>query len=94
MKRNFPKEIVNDAMDGDDSVLILIDQGKWVSDGKYEHQEVVFKSKDDGKTYMFRPWRTGSYYSDYSYWDDVKDEAEMWEVEKATKTVEYWKTVV
>lgn len=63
----------------------VIEEGDdWDDEGKYQTAQVVFKF--DGKYYAFDITRSGSYFSHYEYevWDDA------YEVEKRTKTIEYW----
>lgn len=64
-----------------------IEELEWDDDGKYQFGGCVFK-KDD-KRYMLSVTRSGSYFSDYDFQYDL----ECQEVEKAKKTVEFWKVV-
>lgn len=72
--------------------LRVVEQGDWVSEGKYERCEVIFT--DGERFYSATAMRSGSYYSDYTYnseWDDGDDD--VVEVHKVTKTIEVWEAV-
>ena len=72
--------------------LRVVEEGDWVSDGKYESCEVIFT--DGVRFYTATASRSGSYYSDYTYesdWDD--GDADVAEVAKVTKTIEIWEAV-
>lgn len=58
----------------------IIEEGDWISEGKYEYKEVIFKFED--KLYSIGFSRSGSSFSDYYY--DIEDwdnEVECPEVE-------------
>jgi hypothetical protein len=65
--------------------VTLVEEGDWEVEHKCEQSTVVFEF--DGKYYRFYLTRWGSYWQGYEY--DEPDGFE--EVEKATKTVEYWR---
>lgn len=72
--------------------LTVVEVGDWVSEGKYESNEVIFK--DGERFYSATAMRSGSYFSDYSYnseWDD--GDADVVEVRKVAKTIEVWEAV-
>lgn len=72
--------------------LRVVEEGDWLSEGKYESCEVIFT--DGERFYSAEATRSGSYFSDYTYnseWDD--GDADVVEVRKVTKTVEIWEAV-
>lgn len=74
---------------------IMIDNGDWVSDGKYEFQECVVQNKESGKYYQYQLQRSGSYYTDYWYSHQDDGGVELNEVipMEETVTVINWKMV-
>jgi hypothetical protein len=52
----------------------LIEEGEWVSEGKYENCESIIKYKD--KFFCMIQQRSGSYYTDYYYNDPFFYEVE------------------
>lgn len=58
--------------------------GEWEDDGKYQHQQIVFKYQD--KFYAFWIVRSGSYFTDYYY--QYPDQAD--EVHLVEKTIRVW----
>lgn len=76
----------------DGKELRVVEEGDWISEGKYESCEVIFT--DGERFYSATAMRSGSYFSDYTYnseWDD--GDADVVEVRKATKTIEVWEVV-
>lgn len=72
--------------------LRVVEEGDWVSDGKYESCEVIFT--DGERFYTATALRSGSYYSDYAYESEWNDgDAEIVEVRKVTKTIEVWEAI-
>ena len=45
----------------------MIEEGDWVSDGKYDTQDCIVQNNETGKYYQYSLCRSGSYYSDYYY---------------------------
>lgn len=45
----------------------LIVDGDWVSEGKYDLKESIYKNLETGKFYVSCSSRSGSYFSDYEY---------------------------
>lgn len=72
----------------------LIEDGDWISEGKYEYCTQVVKHLPSGKHYTYSLGRSGSYYSDYyyDYEDFVPDIIEVKQVTK-TVTVTQWEVV-
>ena len=97
-KKQFDRQAVLDVAweEVDSDVFELVEMGKWVSEGKYEYQNVILKEKATGKYYRFSHSRSGSYHTDYTYdWEygGRGDTFELTEVEPVEKTVIYWKEV-
>lgn len=57
----------------------VVEDGDWISEGKYEYKEIVFKF--EGKYYRLSDSRSGSYFTDYHY------ESEDWDDEVEVETV-------
>lgn len=78
----------DDAPDG----FEIIEEGDWISEGKYECREIIFKFEE--KFYSLNESRSGSHYTDWYYcsedWDDYEDCAEVKPVEK---TIIKWEVV-
>lgn len=74
----------------------MIENGDWISEGKWEYQECVVQNVETGKYYTYSLSRSGSYYSEWYYPHYEDDEGvtlnEVEPVEK-TITVTHWKTV-
>lgn len=45
----------------------LVEEGDWVSEGKYDRKEYIYKNLETGKFYVYYTSRWGSYFSDYEY---------------------------
>jgi len=74
-----------------DSPLVLEEAGQWVDEGKYQRQENTLRDTGTGLFYLYLLSKSGSYFSDFTYsfeWE--KDEIELVEVIKTTKTIEIW----
>lgn len=65
----------------------MIEDGDWVSDGKYDLTTSVVKHIESGKYYQYSLSRTGSYYSDYYYSHHDDGGVELDEVVPVEKTV-------
>lgn len=82
------KEDYNDLVCGDSTEKFsVVKEGNWVSEGKWETKEVIFKDDETGKFYSINGMRSGSYYSDYEYEDDL----EAVEVEAVKKVITVWR---
>ncbi len=91
IKKKFPSADMKAVASGDYTDHEVIHKGDWIDDGKYSHQDIVFKSKDDGKFYMVSHGRSGSYFTDYYYdWEDWGDTVECCEVEERSVTKTSW----
>ena len=67
----------------------VIEEGDWVSSGKYEEKECIIQDINAGKYYRIFADRTGSYYSDYYY----NYYSEAVEVEQIEKVITCWEVV-
>jgi len=72
----------------EDYLWTMIEEGDWVSSGKYEYQACVVMNNESGKYYKYEISRSGSYYSDY-YYPHIEDDkgVELSEVRPVEKTV-------
>lgn len=74
----------------------MIEDGDWISEGKWEYQECVVQNIETGKYYSYGLSRSGSYYS-YWYYPHREDDkgVTLYEVEPVEKTVVVteWKIV-
>lgn len=52
--------------EGSDDYIIL-ENGNWISNGKYQFKETVCQHTHNGKFFLVSQERSGSYYSDYEY---------------------------
>lgn len=87
---NIDQEEYDVITDGEDTVnFSVIEDGDFVSGGKYEHKESVIKDKNTGKYYSVFQSRTGSYFTDYHFEDDL----EAVEVEPVEVTETIYKIV-
>ena len=66
---------------------LMIEDGEWVSDGKYDLKTSVVKHVESDKFYQYSLSRTGSYYSDYYYSHCDDGFVELHEVKPVEKTV-------
>lgn len=74
----------------------MIEEGDWISKGKWEHQECVVQNIKTGKYYSYGLSRSGSYYSDWYYPHHEDDKGvTLYEVKPVEKTVVIteWKLV-
>ncbi len=69
--------------------FIVVEEGDWVSDGKYQSTTHIFQRKSDGKYFAQNWYRSGSYLSDY-YYNDPED---LYEVERKEVVTVQWKMV-
>lgn len=87
------KKIAHDLFDLEDvEGFKLVEEGEWISDGKYEHCSHVYLHEPTQKYYSIFDSRTGSYYSDYTYtsefdWENGCDLEEVVPIEK--KVIHY-----
>ncbi len=66
------KEEYDDIMAGFHSERFeIIEKGDWISEGKYESREVVVLEKETGKYYAAGQSRSGSYFTDYEWENDL-----------------------
>lgn len=64
--------------------LIIVEPGRWISDGKYENKETIVQY--EWKYYCIDQYRSGSYFTDYE-----SEEPQIYEVEPYEITVTRWK---
>ena len=82
--------IAHDDLNDKDGIII-VEEGDWIQDGKYQYKTTVFQ-KDD-KFYSLTVSRSGSPFTDWYYeWEDT-DEFECYEVEKVEITKYVWKVI-
>ena len=60
-----------DTLEGND-LVILIEEGRWVSGGKCEYYECIVKDQLTYRYYRVTASRSGSYHSDWHYAYDTK----------------------
>ena len=67
----------------------IIEQGDWINDGKYQHQETIFRFKT--KFYSIYAGRSGSHFTDWYYdSEDWPSKVDASEVEKREVTTYQW----
>lgn len=73
----------------------MIEDGDWVSDGKYDTQYCIVQNNQSGKYYQYQLTRSGSYYSDYWYSHQEDGGVDLNEVipMEETVTIIRWKGV-
>jgi hypothetical protein len=86
------KEIMKASLDsygegyfGEDDVpdtLLCVEDGDWISEGKYQHQDCVY-ADDEGNYFMISNSRSGSYHTDWYY-----NTPTITQVERVVKMVE------
>lgn len=88
------KEQTRDLWQEDLEGFETVDEGDWEVDYKYQHCTQIVKEVATGKHFEYSVSRSGSPYSDY-YYSFEDSGAELFEVEKVTKTVvrESWERV-
>ena len=72
----------------EDYLWTMIEEGDWISSGKWEYQTCVVMNNESGKYYKYELYRSGSYYSDH-YYKHMEDDdgVELLEVKPVEKTV-------
>ena len=92
--KTFKKQDIQNAVceDTDEtSPLVLEHAGPWVDEGKYQYQENILKETATGVFYTFSLSKSGSYFTDFTYnFEWLKDEVELTEVIKSTKSIVIW----
>jgi len=68
----------------------VVEAGEWVSEGKYEVKEVVFKDTLTDTYYIICDSRTGSHYTDWYYASDDEDTIEADVVKPVETKVIKW----
>jgi hypothetical protein len=64
----------------------VVEAGKWIDYGKYQHNDVIVKQCSTGKFFSYRISRSGSYHSDF-YYNYEYEGVTLTEVEPITKTI-------
>lgn len=74
---------------------LMIEDGEWISYGKYDLKTSIVKHVESDKYYQYSLSRTGSYYSDYTYSHREDKFVKLYEVKPVEKTVVIteWKLV-
>jgi hypothetical protein len=82
--KKFKSEDIKEVTDsGEVEGLTLIEDGEWVSEGKYDYRESIIRDDNTGKFYNVGEGRSGSYFTDYYYdSEDWPEELELNEVAK------------
>ena len=83
MDENLKQKIL-ELWDAEHISLIVVDKGRWISDGKYDNKETIVQY--EGKHYCIDQYRSGSYFTDYE-----SEEPEVYEVEPYEVTEIRWK---
>ncbi len=93
--RSFPKGQLQEVCEGEDTNLLhFVEQGKWISEGKYSFRETIVRTRDTGKFYSISEYRSGSYFTDWYYsWEDEGDQMELTEVHEVREEISVWQTV-
>lgn len=85
IKADIAKDLL---FDEDVEGFEVIDDGEWISGGKFESKTVLLKALSTGKFYWLSDSRQGSYHTDYVYDSDYwRDEVELLEVHPVQKTI-------
>jgi hypothetical protein len=58
----------------------VVKEGEWTSEHKYEHRSTIYKHVPTGRYFAVHSSRSGSYWSDYEYTDDLANEVRPVEV--------------
>ena len=77
MDKTLEGKIIALWEDEDESVEV-VDGGNWNSNGKYQNRTVIVKY--NGKYYSIVETRSGSYHTDYEYYDEIVHEVEPYQV--------------
>jgi hypothetical protein len=85
------KEQVRDIVFDDSEEFEVVQDGDWISEGKYEFKSVVFKAPD-GKHYEVGADRSGSYHTDWHYSFEY-DGQTAFRVEEKEVTTTQWVAV-
>lgn len=75
---------------------VKIEEGEWISGGKWEYQTCIVLDTETSKFYRYELSRSGSYYSDYYYKHLESDGyVELEEVVQKERVVveKYWEKV-
>lgn len=90
MKLNLDEfETVREAWKkpSEDNPWIMIEEGDWIQDGKYQLQTSVVQDSRTGKYYSFDVSRSGSPFTDWYYPHEDEDEFWLTEVKSETRTI-------
>lgn len=72
----------------------VVEEKPWVSDYKYEYSSIIISPSNDSKVfYCIDRFRSGSYYTDYYYDIEDKEELTLYQVERIEKITYEWKPV-
>jgi len=94
-KVKLTQEELNDIVFEDGGEFFeIIEKSEWEDNGKWQHQDIIFKWKADGKIYSLAHGRSGSYYTDW-YWEVQEGDHDgmVTEVRQVEKVVKTWEAV-
>jgi hypothetical protein len=85
MKKKISEEVAEQIFDGDHPDYETVEEGEWISEGKYEHCSHIVKDVDE-IYWEISSSRAGSYFTDYEYFSNT----ELIEVEQKIVKVTEW----
>ena len=72
----------------------LVEEDKWISQGKYETKDIIFRDEETEKTYRGYVSRSGDYYSDYTWESEYANmEVQCKAVAKKEITITKWVSI-
>lgn len=88
-KIKITETVAQEILHEDSDLYEIVENGDWVSDGKYDIKDIVVKEIATGFHYSGYWYRSGSYYTDYDY----QYPTELVRVEKREKITYEWVAV-
>ena len=82
--------VAREIVTGDSDLYNIIDDGEWISDGKYENKKVIFKDRITGRTYALYVNRSGSPFTEWYYSWEYEDMFACPEVEEVEVVIKEW----
>lgn len=84
--------IVNALYEEDESLYRIADQGPWIDDGKYARRTTIFQETCGEQAYwrFSGEWRSGSSFTEYTYWNDMQDTVSLVRVHIQTRVLNIW----
>ena len=89
--KEFYHSSFGEKFDHDGKSYHVIEVEVWTSSGKYEHSDVIFQV--DSKYYSLHRWRSGSYYTDYTWGYEIESKFIANQVKHVEKTIYVWENV-